>query len=57
MLIEQLINLEKVWTDNLKFRTDLWDQVVVSNTVDDCLQMLICLLQILVAIDSESHLT
>ena len=57
MLIEQLINLEKVWTDNLKFRTDLWDQVVVSNPVDDCLQMLICLLQILVAIDSESHLT
>ena len=30
MLIEQLINLEKVRTDNLKFRTDLQD--------DECLQ-------------------
>ena len=28
MLIEQLINLEKVRTDNLKFRTDLQDQVM-----------------------------
>ena len=27
MLIEQLINLEKVRTDNLKFRTDLQDRV------------------------------
>ena len=28
MLIEQLIDLEKVRTDNLKFRTDLGDQVM-----------------------------
>ena len=28
MLIEQLIDLEKVRTDNLKFRTDLRDQVM-----------------------------
>ena len=28
MLIEQLINLEKVRTDNLKFSTDLRDRVV-----------------------------
>ena len=26
MLIKQLINVETVRTDNLKFRTDLWDQ-------------------------------
>ena len=28
MLIEQLIDLEKVRTENLKFRTDLRDQVM-----------------------------
>ena len=28
MLIEQLIDLEKVRTDNLKFRTDLWEWVM-----------------------------
>ena len=28
MLIEQLINFEKVRIDNLKFRTDLQDQVM-----------------------------
>ena len=28
MLIKQIINLRKVKTDNLKFRTDLLDQVV-----------------------------
>ena len=28
MLIEQLIDLEKVRTDNLKFRTDLRDRVM-----------------------------
>ena len=28
MLIEQLINLKKVKTDNLKFGTDLWDRVM-----------------------------
>ena len=28
MLIEQLIDLEKVKTDNLKFRTDLQDLVM-----------------------------
>ena len=28
MLIEQLINLEKVRTENLKFRTDLRDRVM-----------------------------
>ena len=28
MLIEQLINLEQVRTDNLKFRTDLRDPVM-----------------------------
>ena len=44
MLIEQLIDLEKVRTDNLKFRTDLGDRRrssygwLVSNTVDKCLQ-------------------
>ena len=41
MLIEQLIDLENVRTDNLKFRTDLRDRVMdqwlASNTVDDCL--------------------
>ena len=39
MLIEQLINLEKVRTENLKFGKDLRDRVMdgwslVSNTVD-----------------------
>ena len=29
MLIEQLINLRKVISENLKFRTDLRDQVMV----------------------------
>ena len=41
MLIEQLIDLEKVRTDNLKFRTDLGDQVMdgwSENTVHECLQ-------------------
>ena len=28
MLIEQLIDLEKVRTDNLKFRTDFRDQIM-----------------------------
>ena len=28
MLIEQLIDLEKVRTENLKFRTDLRDQII-----------------------------
>ena len=39
MLIEQLIDFEKVRTDNLKIWTDLRDQVgrSVSNTIDDCL--------------------
>ena len=39
MLIEQLIDLEKVRTDNLKFRTDLRDCKMYgwSVTVDDCL--------------------
>ena len=35
MHIKQLIDLEKVRTDNLKFRTYLENQV--SNTVDECL--------------------
>ena len=38
MLIEQLIDLEKVRSDNLKIRTDLRDGWLVSNIVDDCLQ-------------------
>ena len=44
MPIKQLIDLEKVLTDHLKFRTDIRDWVMdtiewlVSNTVDDCLQ-------------------
>ena len=43
MLIEQLIDFEKVRTDNLKFRTELRDRVMDGwsvthlNTVDDCL--------------------
>ena len=28
MLIEQIIDLEKVRNENLKFRTDLWDQAM-----------------------------
>ena len=38
MLIEQLIDLEKVSTENLKIRTDLQDRVMdglINNTVDD----------------------
>ena len=43
LLIEQLINLEKVRTENLKFRTDLRSSRLsygwlVSNTVHNCLQ-------------------
>ena len=43
MIIEQLIDLKNVWTENLKFRTYLRDWVVdgstswlVSNTADEC---------------------
>ena len=40
MLIKQLIDLKKVRTENLKFRTDLQDQVMdgLGSTVNDCLQ-------------------
>ena len=42
MLIKHLINLKKVRTKNLKFRTDLQDQVIdgwsVTHWVDECLQ-------------------
>ena len=43
MLIEQLIDLRKVRTENLKIRTDLKDQdmggwSVTGSGVDDCLQ-------------------
>ena len=41
ILIEQLIDLEKVKSENLKFRIDLRDYGwLVSNIVDDCLSML-----------------
>ena len=38
MLIKQLIDLEKIRTEHLKFRTELRDQVMDDNTVNDCLQ-------------------
>ena len=38
LLVEQLIDLENVRTENLKFRTDLHYGWLASNTVDDCLQ-------------------
>ena len=40
-MIEQLIDLENVKTENLNFRINLRDRVMrwlVCNTVDDCLQ-------------------
>ena len=40
ILNEQLIDLENVSTENLKFRTDLQDGWLVRNTVDNCLQRL-----------------
>ena len=38
MLIEQLIDLSKVRTESLKFRTDLQDRVMGGWSIDDSLQ-------------------
>ena len=62
MLIEQLINLEKVRTDNLKFGTDLqdramdgWSVLHIIITVDECLHRKIAQTQKIFKSKIEAH--